>query len=442
MRFLDLLLLAATTLVSARPAANPASAGKDTRITPAFKASSSSGLVHPGGVMGAKELAHLRSVRSRSDSNTQTAFRNLQGKASLSFTPSPQSTLTTDWNSSPGAKDTHERLQQQSGIQSYQQTIMFQITGNEQYAKNVLSIVSKWMAVNNGAGPSFTLKMDQENTPLILAWTLANWMRSLEILKHTWSNWSDNKGDAVVKSLLDWISAKKIDSVAFGDNEVLMSSSYSKNTPMGNWHTSILEAKLYLAFLRDDKDGVEFVYNYYKRMVNGLKNQQGKSDKIYIGETGELFESCRDMDHASYNIGGLVQLAEALHHQPKFSDDLYLYNAQDESSPSNGRSGLENVLEMYAETVLTRKMAVASNGNVWVDRPVDVAKGFIHGPKCAPKDLNWGNPMAGGYQMAYHHYVERLKRSKLPQLTMIAKKFPDSAYFHWGLGSLTHAGAP
>ena len=393
--------------------------------------------------MGPKELAHLRRVTSRTDANTQKAFRDLQDKASLSFTPSPQSTLITDWNSSPGAKDTHEKLQKASGIQSYQQTIMFQITGNEQYAKNVLNIVSKWMAVNNGAGPSFTLKMDQENTPLVLAWTLANWMRSLEILKYTWSNWSANKGDAVVKSLLDWISAKQIDSIAFGDNHVLMSSSYSKNTPMGNWHTSILEARLYLSLLRDDKDGVQFVYNYYKRMVNGLKNPQGRSDKIYIGETGELFESCRDMDHASYNIGGLVQLAETFHHQPKYSStDLYLYNAQGEARPSNGRSGLENVLEMYAETVLTRKMAVASNGNVWVDRPVDVAKGFIHGPKCAPKDLNWGNPMAGGYQIAYHHYVERLKRSNLAHLARIAKEFPDSAYFHWGLGSLTHAGAP
>jgi hypothetical protein len=147
------------------------------------------------------------------------------------------------------------------------------------------------------------------------------------------------------------------------------------------------------------------------------------------------------MDHASYNIGGLVQVAEAFHHQPNYND-LYFYNAQGESKPSNGLSGLENVLEMYATTVLTRKMPIESNGNTWVDRDVDVKQGFAHGPgKCKPKFLNWGNPMAGGYQMAYHHFVERMGSRKLPQLTAMAKKFPDSMYFHWGLGSLTHAGA-
>ena len=376
--------------------------------------------------MGKKEFTYLQS-----QSPNSVAFNDLQSKAHRDYTPRPLEKLTTFWNF-PGISKSDSDLVNQTnqnfvfdaGLESYEQAIMFEITGDEQYAKNFEGLVRSWVSTTKDYQPRF------QNAPLIWGWTLASWLKSAELLKYTYKNW-DAK---VEKDLLQWITDLQVEKV--WEQVLQMDKFTGAHLPVGNWHTTILEAKLYLAFLRDDRDGVEYVIKYYKRMIDGVKNPDDplESDQIYIAETGEQFETCRDLDHSNYGIGGLVQLSEALHHQ---GVDLYNYGP---NSSRTGLPGLANVLETWAFIINNKLFPpnVKANGVIWKTDKHIFDKKFVHGEGCVLKSMG---VTPGGYQIGFAHFGKRMGlQEKMPELAKIATNFPDYYYFHWGLGSLTHAG--
>jgi hypothetical protein len=356
----------------------------------------------------------------------------LEDATPIDFDPQPQETLTMFWNANNflvknpvllnRTRETTRRFVFESGLQSYQQAIMFQITGNVAYARNVMRIIRQWVNTTTLYEP------ERHNRPLVLGWTLASWLKAAELLKYTFSEWDTE----LEQDLLNWIVKLKVEEAW---DQVLTPNTFSTNLPVGNWHTTIAEAKLYLAFLRDDKEGVDFVVNYYKRMVDGIENPNNpqQRDLIYIGETGQQFEMCRDIDHTNYGTGGLVQIAEAMFHQ---GIDLYSYGPTSALEP--GLPGLAQVLETtsYIGNFRTWPPGVAPNGTIWKPSPNPE---FVQGEGCKLTQIGF---KAGGYEIGFHHFHRRLGYQMKQTRDLLATRYkdfgPDMYYFHWGLGSFTH----
>ena len=90
------------------------------------------------------------------------------------------------------------------------------------------------------------------------------------------------------------------------------------------WHTSIAEAKLQIAILRDDLGGFEEMIKYYDRILEGRVGRhpflnEEKNDR-YILASGQSQETCRDLVHAQFAQGSLLQIPEMAWHQ---GYDLY-----------------------------------------------------------------------------------------------------------------------
>lgn len=389
-------------------------------------------IVHPGGLLGAKELANLKRLGAKtySSSLVSKALAELEKSTPQAYRAKVLSVLDTRWGENSGSQNTLDAFVVGDGRQAYQQAVMFQITCNEKYAENAINIFKEWAAKAPTYSPKASSSGDPpQNAPLVWGWTLASWLKSAELLKYTYSKW-DAK---VERSLLDWIEREGVEQM--WDKWILRPQKYSGNEfHVGNWHTTILEAKLYLAFLRDDKAGVDYVAKYYKRMIDGISNPANpqQTDQIYIAETGEVFETCRDTDHASYEVGGLVQLAEALFHQ---GIDLYNYGPK---SSKSGLPGLANVLELWAYTSNNKAFPsdFKSSGTTWYDKP---SNNFAHGSKCSKMDIGKIWKTGASFQIGFAHFGRRMGlQNKLPQLKSLASSSPDTYYFHWGLGALSH----
>jgi hypothetical protein len=170
-------------------------------------------------------------------------------------------------------------------------------------------------------------------------------------------------------------------------------------------------------------------------MIDGIPNpaNPAQKDVIFLGSTGEEYETCRDLDHANYGIGSLVQLAESFHQQG--DDTLYIYGPTSTVSGRAGTPGLAQVLETNSYIMLNQAWppGVSSNPSVWR------TNGFSHGSGCV---LQGFALRAGGYQMGYNHFVNRLGL-KMPNTLRVIQTSPfpfDQYYFHFGLGYLTHQG--
>ncbi|KAJ3320994.1 hypothetical protein HDV06_004653 [Boothiomyces sp. JEL0866] len=183
---------------------------------------------------------------------------------------------------------------------------------------------------------------------------------------------------------------------------------------MGNWHSTMTEGLMNYYFLKNNSTGLQFVVQYYQRMVSG----SNLFPPIY-STNGEECEVCRDIEHANYGTGSLVQIAESFWHQ---GVDLYSYGPPGYS----GLPGLAQVLETTAYIILN---------NNWP-------------PNVNSIDLGWGNCTTfsknsftpGGFHIGYNHYVNRMGLS-MPNTQALIAANPDTAYyFNWGLGVLTHTG--
>eukprot|EP00879_Flechtneria_rotunda_P022507 GHRR01023758.1.p2 GENE.GHRR01023758.1~~GHRR01023758.1.p2 ORF type:complete len:279 (+),score=87.28 GHRR01023758.1:1347-2183(+) len=219
---------------------------------------------------------------------------------------------------------------------------------------------------------------------------------------------------------------------------------------LGNWHSTMAEAMMALGILADDRarynKGVKL---YHATVADYLK--WGRGSTAYNRILGECTETMRDMYHAQFGLGGLLQAAE-IAWQP--DEDLY----------SSNDFALAAALELHARINLAYisnkdpsklppgykfydAMPPAPAGTRW---QLNIGKQMWSAVDTRTgawvSDLNDGiKYMLGvgflptGWEMGYNHYVGRLGM-KLPETAaLLARSWPEWQEFHWGLGTLTHA---
>jgi len=189
---------------------------------------------------------------------------------------------------------------------------------DERYADNALKIIDAWSTTNKVWG------MEEENGPLEVAWGVAAMARSLEMLKGaSMSDELRQRWTATKTAFLQWFrTVANLQMKHYVEVITQRALDNGVTTVYGNWHASIAEAWMAVGVLSDDKDlftkGVElyavtstsyFRWGRYKGWTKGRL-------------LGECSETLRDIVHAQFGIGGMLQAAELAWQQ-----NLDLYKA-------------------------------------------------------------------------------------------------------------------
>jgi hypothetical protein len=139
------------------------------------------------------------------------------------------------WGQRQTSVSTNPQKMYGSGQQAYQQAILFEITGDNQYAENAMDFMRKWSTTLKSYSPSYVSTMTYgstyaENSPLNWAWAMASWFKAAELLKYTYSCWDKT----LETNMLKWFDSMNV--AKLWDQVVLRPNDYTSNYSIGNWH--------------------------------------------------------------------------------------------------------------------------------------------------------------------------------------------------------------
>jgi hypothetical protein len=183
-------------------AEKPAKKGKsitatyDEEMNPVYKATAvsvaaskdmgsakSSGFNHPGVLVNQAQLLELKRRVASGVEPQKTAFQAMQKSAlaAKDYTPHPVDCVSCGPRSNPdiGCKD-----EQRDCAAAYTQALLWAVSGNQLYAENAIKIMNAW---------SYTLQKGHTyaNGPVQAAWCGSVWPRAAEIIRYTYTGWSD-----------------------------------------------------------------------------------------------------------------------------------------------------------------------------------------------------------------------------------------------------------
>lgn len=239
--------------------------------------------------MGPAEVALMRDRVQREEEPWATAAAALSAVTPLSYSPHALKDFNVDWN---GKGQGHKELVEEDGVQVYQQTMMWLITGDTRYAQNACNIICAWATTCE--------RVVGNNAPLECGWGYDSFSRSAELLKFTYPAWPSQVEQQYVAFI----------------NRLVMCQLRKPNLwtglPLANWQTTIAECKAQFAILTGNRGLWEESLADWRRLMDA-----------YIKPCGECTETNRDLFHSQFGLGGLIQLAEIAWHQ---GIDLYGYD--------------------------------------------------------------------------------------------------------------------
>jgi hypothetical protein len=319
---------------------------------------------HPCALVNKEVINKLKSFHGKPFPEPwKSCLESLQKDTPVNYQPSPIENVNI---AAYGAGAGHKEFTK-DGEQCVQQVVMYLATGNNTYADNAIKILMAW---------STTCRIfTGSNAPLECGWGGCSMVRAAEILKHSCPLWGP-KIDVPFQKFLDKIILPNL------------------KAPLGwtnNWQTTICEARMQIAIFRNDKAEFDWAIKEYRRIL-----------KDYVMPTGQTKETLRDLVHAQFGLGSLIQIPELAYHH---GVDLFMED----------NCLMHKAMEFHADLLLGN----LSHG---------ITKEQIKEP--------WFLPC--GWEIALHHYNTRLKLPMPKTTALLSKKRPEKYVFHWGLGSLTH----
>eukprot|EP00879_Flechtneria_rotunda_P030349 GHRR01032973.1.p1 GENE.GHRR01032973.1~~GHRR01032973.1.p1 ORF type:complete len:171 (+),score=41.40 GHRR01032973.1:84-596(+) len=106
------------------------------------------GFAHPGTLMGPGELNLLKqraSGAAPTDQVWQRALQQLSNDTPKQYSTHVLADVHIEWE---GPKIGHKEFVEQDGVMSYQQALMWIVSGDEQYARNAANIINEWSTKN------------------------------------------------------------------------------------------------------------------------------------------------------------------------------------------------------------------------------------------------------------------------------------------------------
>jgi len=292
---------------------------------------------HPGVLVSKAQLDYIKTMVAAHTEPFYSAFLKAQKSnlGSLTYTPyGPPSDgfIKCGATSNPdiGCFNSDE-----DASAAYLQSLLWYITGNQQYATNAITILNLYGHNLKG----YSTQSPYSNAPPQAAWDGEKWPRAAEIVRYTNAGWADGDITAFKNMLTSAILPRII----------------KGSTSNGNWEISMIEALIGIGVFNDDtatyNTGINFwrqripAYFYYHTdgskpvpAPRGTANWYGQT--VYDATVdGISQETCRDFGHAQYGLAGALNAAETAHIQ---GIDLYT------DSASNAQNRLTAALEFNA----------------------------------------------------------------------------------------------
>lgn len=268
-------------------------------------------------------------------------------------------------------------------------SILYWATGNTAYAKGAIAVIKAWSNKNKTWGC--------DNGLLEAAWSVCSMARGAELLKYARDDTIRIAWKAVEPQFFTWLSSVIM--------PCLKSTHIWRWKLVGNWHFSQICARMQIAILREDREEMDWCLKMYPLALDATflsKPVPPMSISLPVIKcVGEHAETCRDITHAQFNLGGMVQVAEMAFHQ-----GISLYDER-----------LADTFELHARIMMK-----------------DLSQGLTLADIKTPYGY-WPEPV---WHIAYAHFVGRLKR-RMPYTDKFIKQLPpDRVCFHWGPNCLTH----
>jgi hypothetical protein len=303
--------------------------------------------------------------------------------ASLNYQDHPVATVQIV----AGSSGSSEQNFRDDSHAAYAQALLWVVTADPKHRDKGLAILNDW--ANTFKGMSHLSNHQQD---LEAAWALPTWVAAAEIFRYYrqgaagWKLPEIEKFSAMLNVLADY---------------ALYCIDPDKRT--NNWATSSALALMAVGVFEEDslkfRQGIEYL-NYLL--------------PITVEKSGLLMETCRDCNHAEYNLLGMMMAAEIAWKQ---GIDFYGRKLDGQDRPR-----LLMGMEFHASALL--------------GKPLDV------GQSCGPQTCSREDKHAGGWEMALNHYRYRMKIPlPMTQSFVTTQNRPDGLEedHFTGWTTLTHA---
>lgn len=320
---------------------------------------------HPGTMMSPEMTRTLKEDIAK-DPVRKQAFESLKKDTPSTYQPLAIAEVNIGYG---GVGKGHKECTT-DGEMAYKAALLYWATHDQSYANLAINILTAWATKNK----VFT----GDNAPLEAAWSICSMARAAELLRDQ-PLWKTIK-----PHFLTWI------------DHVVKASLWNKDVwkwnIKGNWHFSILCARMQLAILRDDTEEFMTTIKLY---------QENLPRAICIGHPCHTSETKRDCTHAQFLLGGLLQLPEMAYHQ---GFDIF-------------DQRLHSIMEYHARVMMK-------------EVPDGITKEEIKTPYGY-----WNEPV---WEIGLAHFQGR-KNIPMPKTEQNLQKFrPERVTFHWGAATLTH----
>lgn len=138
---------------------------------------------HPGLLHTKEEFAFIRQKIAAGEEPWKSAFEQMKSTpwAALDYKPNKgRETISSGINGS-GSWEGGVAHASRDAKAAYTQALMWNLTGNEQYARNAAEILNSWSVLRQNLGGNWYLQA---------AWLATMFANAGELVRHTWDGWS------------------------------------------------------------------------------------------------------------------------------------------------------------------------------------------------------------------------------------------------------------
>jgi len=352
----------------------------------------SAGFYHPGILVNQAQLVEIKRRVASGVEPQKTAFEAMQKSAlaAKDYTPHPVDCVSCGPRSNPdiGCKD-----EQRDCAAAYTQALLWALTGNKLYAENATKIMNAW---------SYTLQKGHTyaNGPIQAAWCGSVWPRAAEIIRYTYSGWSD----ADILKFQNMLRTQYLPSVIHG------------NCENGNKELAMCEALINIGVFCDDRAVFDL----------GVKMWRGRTPAyIYLKLDGPAPIPPPGCGAAIWGNKGLV---------PEFVDGILQETARDSHHPTMAFASMANA----AETAYLQGVDLYKEEGRRMMAAIEFEAQYVE-PNNVPPPPNLTFGLNSTWEVAYNHFHNRMGFS-LPKMgAALPLARPSEGNHHVLWETLTHA---
>eukprot|EP00040_Diaphanoeca_grandis_P029230 m.170743 g.170743 ORF g.170743 m.170743 type:complete len:415 (+) comp31618_c0_seq7:2181-3425(+) len=268
---------------------------------------------HPGVLLNATMLKNLKVHMDSGKEPWASIFSaaKSQSYASLNYTATPRAVVECGSYDKPSFGCSDER---NDAAAAYIHALLWSATGEAAHAEKSIEIMNAWSSV--------LVKHNNSNAPLQSGWVASVVSRAAEIMKHTYTGWTQ-ASIAQFEHMLASAYLPLIIDGCFGYN--------------GNWELTMAEGVMAISIFTDDSVSFNKALALWRGRVPGyfyltsdgttplapdnsnedkdkvVENWHGQ--KVFAGHDGLCQETCRDLGHTQMGMAAMMNTAETALHQ-------------------------------------------------------------------------------------------------------------------------------